>query len=193
MENHRSSGQPSLGSRVHALVERYTPDGGLGRSLLGTMTGAVGLYLLALVVFEIPRWGLSLAALFWTPVLLGFGLPALLLSIVVLWPLYLSLIGNLEAADEYAVSGPAEPSKPNATEPASVDEFDDSLERDDVDPSDPFADLKRRYANGELSEDEFERRLEARLADGAARSTGHGSARDDGSERRRETVTDGRG
>lgn len=166
--------------RWHELVERYTPDGWLGRSLLGSTTGAVGLWLLALAAFEVPRWGLSLAALFWFPALLGFGLPALFLSLTVLWPVYLSLIGNVESAEAYPRSRTDErstrnggvpgtgPSPGGGTEerrgPSATPEDADALEPSETDP---FGDLKRRYANGDLSEAEFERRIESRLEDGA--------------------------
>ncbi|SFC24410.1 hypothetical protein SAMN05444422_10635 [Halobiforma haloterrestris] len=156
--------------RWHALVEHYTPDGWLGRSLLGSTVGTAGLWLLALALFEVPRWGVSLGALFWLPAFLGLGLPALALSLTVLWPVYLSLIGNVESADAYsrgtkihertASNVGTDPDAP----PASVTNADAAA------TNDPFVDLKRRYESGELSEAEFERRIESRLEDETKRS-----------------------
>ncbi|WP_247003518.1 SHOCT domain-containing protein [Halosolutus gelatinilyticus] len=168
--------RPARLGRWHALVERYTPDGWLGRTLLGSTTGMSGLWLLALALFEVPRWGLSLAALFWLPALLGLGLPALALSLAVLWPVYLSLIGNIESADAYPRSRTDERAIPSGRESESPKRRDSAASAAEVDTpepaaSDPFGDLKRQYANGELSEDEFERRIELRLQDGTARST----------------------
>ncbi|AEH36041.1 SHOCT domain-containing protein [Halopiger xanaduensis] len=173
MGNPRPSGSSSLSSRVHALVERYTPDGALGRFLLGGTIGPFGLWLLALGVFAAPTWGL--AALFWMPVLLGFGLPMVLLSILTLWPIYLSLIGNIDSAAEYPVGGASSSrtTKSVSTTPTTTDTISRAgIDRDTgdspagADERDPFGDLKAKYENGELSEDEFERRLEERLANG---------------------------
>ncbi|RKD93747.1 SHOCT domain-containing protein [Halopiger aswanensis] len=175
MDSRRSlPGSASLGRRVHALVERYTPDGALGRFLLGAPSGTFGLWLLALVLFEIPRWGLSLAALFWTPVLLAFGLPMVLLSLLTLWPIYLSLIGNLDSTAEYPVgSGTGAQATESITAGAETD-IDRGSTRSPTDPDDidPFGDLKAKYESGELTEDEFERRLEERLATDVEGSTG---------------------
>lgn len=171
MGNPRPSGSSSLSSRVHALVERYTPDGALGRFLLGGTIGPFGLWLLALGVFAAPAWGL--AALFWMPVLLGFGLPMVLLSILTLWPIYLSLIGNVDSAAEYPVgsssdAGTTESFSTTATNASARAGLDRSAGEtpSGADERDPFGDLKAKYENGELSEDEFERRLEERLANG---------------------------
>ncbi|NGM68727.1 SHOCT domain-containing protein [Natronolimnobius sp. AArcel1] len=144
--------------RWHALVEQYTPDGALGRWLLGSVSSFFGFWMLVIFGAEVIYWGLSLAMLFWTTVLLGVGIPMVLVGLLTLWPLYLSLIGNLESAADYSLS--ETPTRANLS--AETPQRETSSE-DDVDSSDPFADLKRQYAAGDLSEDEFERRLDARL------------------------------
>ena len=168
MDSRRFQAPARLG-RWHALIERYTPDGWLGRCLLGSTTGTVGVWLLALALFEVPRWGLSLAALFWLPAFLGLGLPALVLSLTVLWPVYLSLIGNIGSADAYPLSEFGDRSTRNGGIPGGERGASPPVERTDASESsadDPFGDLKLQYANGDISEEEFERRLEARLEDG---------------------------
>ncbi|ELY97965.1 SHOCT domain-containing protein [Natrialba asiatica] len=178
----RRSGSNSR-RKWHARIERYTPDGALGRWLLGAPLGMTGLWLLALTVFEIPRLGLSIAALFWTPVLLGAGIPALLLSALVLWPVYLSLIGNVSSPAAYSVADTAgaSASKPNSSEAvvggnAAEHTAAESPRRAKTPPSpasgdspsstpDPVEELKRQYAAGELGEDAFERRIEAHFQD----------------------------
>ncbi|EMA40900.1 SHOCT domain-containing protein [Halobiforma nitratireducens] len=153
--NDRRSSRGRLG-RWHALVEEYTPDGMVGRLLLGAGTGTVGLWLVAAALFEIPRWGLTLAAVLWAPALLAAGVPLLAFAALVLWPAYLSLIGTIESAGAY------DPAESGGPETRGVPAADDAR----TDADDPFADLKAMYERGEIGEDEFERRLEARLLDG---------------------------
>ncbi|EMA41433.1 hypothetical protein C447_01225 [Halococcus hamelinensis 100A6] len=78
----------------------------------------------------------------WTPialVLAAVGSGAVLLSVVMLWPVYLSLIGNLESTRAY--------SKTNTTTTTGTDH------------DDPLTVVKRQYAAGTISETEFERRV----------------------------------
>lgn len=192
----RRSGSNSHRREWHARIERYTPDGTLGRWLLGAPLGVVGLWLLALTVFEIPRWGLTLAALFWTPVLLGAAIPTLVLSVLLLWPVYISLIGNIESPRSYSVSGARDgtgttasdgelddrSNTPNGTTVAS----DDSPTATD----DPLEKLKRRYAAGELSESEFERRLEAHLEGGGREASTETTAPDTAASTATERIDD---
>ncbi|WP_323172818.1 SHOCT domain-containing protein [Natrialba sp. PRR66] len=186
----RSGSSTNSRRRWHARIEQYTPDGALGRWLLGAPLGMTGLWLLALSVFEVPRWGLTLEALFWGPALVGAGLPTFLLAVLVLWPVYLSLIGNISSPAAYSVADTAaSASKPAVNSSGPVATGDDAGERTaakrtaadstrrtatpssppDVNspPStpDPVEDLKRRYAAGDLGEEEFERRIEAHFQD----------------------------
>ncbi|MFC4549106.1 MULTISPECIES: SHOCT domain-containing protein [Halorussus] len=132
---------------LHRLVEHYTPDGTLGRTLLGGT---------ALVLAPILFFGgiemLSPAATFTAFVTGLFGTvvgpPAFLLGVVTLWPVYLSLIGNVESPSAYPEGA--------ATPRANRQDAEDVL--------------KRRYAAGELTRDEFERRLDAVMGTGARRS-----------------------
>ncbi|ELZ03195.1 hypothetical protein C482_04214 [Natrialba chahannaoensis JCM 10990] len=188
----RRPGSNSRSRGWHALVEHYTPDGSLGRWLLGAPAGTVGLWLLAIAFLEIPRGGLSLGMLFWTPILLSASILMLLFAVLMLWPLYLSLIGNIESTEAYAESVTGE-SKATGTTPVSGSTTGRTSStgttaagtrsrstRDEshsgTAPSDPFERLKRKYTAGEISEEEFERRVEAQLggSDGATDQTSDG-------------------
>ncbi|WP_132058073.1 SHOCT domain-containing protein [Halorussus amylolyticus] len=120
----------------HARVEHYTPGGPVGRLLLATAAVSVGGSALFFAVVSVVS-----AVAFW-PVLAtlasGIGLGAVGLALVVLWPVYLSLIGNVESASEYP-------------ETASVASLSDE---------DAVSVLKRRYAAGDISESEFERQVD---------------------------------
>ncbi|WP_128477935.1 SHOCT domain-containing protein [Halorussus pelagicus] len=127
---------------VHRLVEHYTPDGTLGRTLLGgiALTFAPFLFFGGIeMLFPVITLTTSLMGLF------GFvvGLSAFFVGILTLWPVYLSLIGNVESAAMYPDG--ASKSRPN--------ENRESAE----------AILKRRYAAGELSREQFEHQLNALL------------------------------
>lgn len=140
-----------LSRRLRERIEHYTPDGALGRWLLGSVVGTAGLWFLGLALFD------PTLTLLWSVLLFGLAAPSLLFAGLVLWPVYLSLIGNLESAADYSTGDAADA----GTEPGS--ETDDE--------EDPVAILKRRYASGEITEAEFERRLEGLLdADSVDRS-----------------------
>jgi uncharacterized membrane protein len=120
---------------LHRLVEHYTPDGTLGRGLLG------GTALFFAPLLFLGGSTVLLGGAFPPVMLLGLvalvaSVPALLVGIVTLWPVYLSLIGNVESPRAY----PEGASKP-------------------FEAGSPAATLKRRYAAGDLSREEFERRL----------------------------------
>ena len=131
----RTSSRESTGRRVQRTIEHYTPDGALGRFLFGSVTGSLGLWFLAWAILEPTMLLLPI-------VLLGLAVSLLTLSVTTLWPVYLSLVGNLESPEEYGV---------------------DRTETSEITEEDPIAALKRRYASGELSESEFERRLDTLL------------------------------
>ena len=154
---------PSTFRRVHRLVEHYTPDGALGRTLLGavSLTAFVPLFFGGLSALT-NAFGLL-------PFLAGgiatiLGLFALPLGLFVLWPVYLSLIGNVDTAAAYP-EGAAKP-----------DDADDAVEL-----------LKRRYATGELDRTEFQRRLNDIIDDGGSELR---SDRASSETTQRETVVD---
>ena len=129
--------------RWHALVEHYTPDGALGRLLFAVATGSIGSLLVLLGIFGITAFNIFL---FFTGILLaGLGLAAGALTILVLWPVYLSLIGNIDSTRTYSRGQPLQSSE-------------DTIE------TDPMAVLQREYAAGNISREEFERRLDDLLA-----------------------------
>lgn len=136
MAGHPSSQSPPR-NRWHGLIEHYTPSGVLGRLLVAIPSGPIGVILLALSISVI-----ALNGLLWLPlalVLAGVGLAASILTVVVLWPVYLSLIGNIESTKTYL-----------QTETTPSEEHRD----------DSIAVVKQQYAAGNISETEFERRIE---------------------------------
>ncbi|RJT03836.1 SHOCT domain-containing protein [Halococcus sp. IIIV-5B] len=123
--------------RWHERIEHYTPDGAAGRLLLGVLAGPLGAFTLLWSVGIVVSLGVL-----WTPialVLATVGSGAVLLSVMMLWPVYLSLIGNLESTRAY--------SKTNTTSTSGMDQ------------DDPLIVVKRQYAAGTISEAEFERRV----------------------------------
>lgn len=138
---------PSSESRTrrwHRFIEHYTPDGTVGRLLLAFGTGTLGI--LSYVLTSVSLYSLNLfVTLFFAPLFLALTLGTLVLTVATLWPVYLSLIGNIPSASAYSES------------------FDGSVSTDDRDETDPVERLKRNYADGKVSESEFERRLETLL------------------------------
>ncbi|WP_134668832.1 SHOCT domain-containing protein [Halorussus marinus] len=157
-------GPPSATSDLrpwHRLLEHYTPDGRLGRLLLAALAGGVGAASLLLAI-----WSAAASVVLWPLVALAAtaaGLGGVALALIVLWPVYLSLIGNVESASAYAETGGAAPS--SVAEPS--------------DPDDAVALLKRRYAAGEISETEFESRLDDLLGVDAALAASRSAERRD--------------
>ena len=90
--------------------------------------------------------GSWLAAMF-----LGFSwwLPFMLVGYIVIVPLVAILFGDESDIEEW-VDEEFKPGTETADEPESTD-------------TDPLADLRRRYANGELTDDQFERKLDRLL------------------------------
>ncbi len=138
---------PPPDSDYHGTVEQYTPDGTVGRLLFGLLVGgtAVALGLTGL---------LGVATGDVLPVLAGaimlvVGLAGLAVALTTLWPVYLSLIGNVESPEAYSVG-------------ADVAGLD----------ADPETILKRRYAAGEISREAFERRLDELLDAESRRGAG---------------------
>ncbi|ADD05488.1 DUF2078 family protein [Natrialba magadii ATCC 43099] len=180
----RRPGSNSRRREWHALVEHYTPNGTLGRWLLGAPTGMVGLWLLPVALFAVPSVLI--------PALLGASVAMLLFAVLMLWPIYLSLIGNVESTDAYAKSVTGESKSTGATSvsgsttghtsPPTGTTAGGTRSRSTRDPthsesnsSDPFEELKRQYTAGEISEEEFERRVEAQLGDDTEASTDRAS------------------
>ncbi|MFC7070799.1 SHOCT domain-containing protein [Halobaculum lipolyticum] len=136
------SDDPSTVRSLHRLVEHYTPDGALGRSLfaLGGVTAAtLSVFLAAVGLTTLTLGGLLVGLV--GVVGLALSVP---LTLAALWPVYLSLIGNVDSAAAY----PDGAGRDAAPDPA------DSAE----------AVLKRRYAAGDIDHEEFEARLDRVVA-----------------------------
>lgn len=120
----------------HERIERYTPNTAFGRLLLAIPCGSVGVYSFTWSVATLITSGAL-----WLPLLLaGVSLGAIIFSIMMLWPIYLSLIGTVESPNAYTQVN---------TTLSHEERRDDSL-----------AVVKRQYAAGHISETEFEHRVE---------------------------------
>lgn len=140
----RTSDASTLRS-VHRLLEHYTPDGMLGRVLLGGT--ALGLAPFVVIgSWVVLSGGALLPLLVMSLFALVAGIAAFPVGIVALWPVYLSLIGNIESPAAYGDE--------------SAGGYADARDRRSGTPESPAAVLKRRYAAGELGREEFERRLD---------------------------------
>lgn len=129
-----SADDPSTVRSLHRLVEHYTPDGVLGRTLFALSSAAAAM----LALFVAAASGGGLLGLLGTVSGVAAVVAATALGLVVLWPVYLSLIGNVDSAAAYPTGTD---SVPNPAESAE-------------------AVLKRRYAAGEIDHEEFEARLD---------------------------------
>ncbi|AFZ72730.1 hypothetical protein [Natronobacterium gregoryi] len=134
----------SIRAGLHRLVETYTPDGTRGRLGLAAVAGLVGIYSLMIAFgFLVNPW---IGSLLLVPGAAVAGVFLTLLTLVTLWPIYLSLIGHIDASDAYSPDAYSSESETEST------------------PS-PTDGLKSQYQRGELSEAEFERELEAVLSE----------------------------
>lgn len=137
---HRSRGSGSTTDR--GALGRYTPDGALGRVLLAAVAAPI-----AFVAFWLALVGVAAPGALGTALGLFYGaltVGGTLLALLVLWPVYLSLLGKVESAADYR----------------GISRDDGVVERSEPDPVEI---CKREYAAGDLSEREFERRLETIL------------------------------
>ncbi|SDR28985.1 SHOCT domain-containing protein [Natronobacterium texcoconense] len=149
---------------LHRLVETYTPDGTRGRLGLAAVVGPVGIYSLMIAFgFLVNPW---IGSLLLVPGAAAAGVFLTLLTLVTLWPIYLSLIGRIDAPAAYS-------SEPRTESTLS-----------------PTDELKSQYQRGDLSEAEFERELEAVLSEtderAAARADVVDEIREPDDERERE-------
>lgn len=138
----RPSSQSKPNHPWHRRIEHYTPDGTLGRLLFGVVSGTFSALLFSLGIIAFNSFGLFWALTSIIAPVVGFA--AATLTIFVIWPVYLSLIGNIESPEAYAIGG-------------------SSGLLDVIDSDDSIALLKRQYAAGKMDEEEFERRLDTLL------------------------------
>lgn len=124
--------------RWHGQIEDYTPSGAIGRLLIAILCGPLGILSLYLGVGFFAANGFL-----WLPIvffLIGVGIVAGITTIATLWPVYLSLIGNVESARSYSQA--------------------DTISPTDRSQSTPIESLKYRYATGDISDEEFEQGIE---------------------------------
>lgn len=127
-----------ISTQIRQFVEEYTPDGTAGRLGLATVTGLVGGCMLWLAAVGVVI-GTAFSTLLLTPITaIGFFL-CLVLTVLTLWPVYLSAIGRVESPSEYS----------NKVRKQSL--------------RSPTEQLKQEYQKGSLSEDDLEQELEAVL------------------------------
>jgi len=130
---------------LHRLLEHYTPDGTLGRVLFAGCAGLVW----PLLLFAAVTAGSGIVGLVGSAIAFALLLATTGVGLLVLWPVYLSLIGNVESAAAYP-------------ETDGRGRIGDRNRDGDETPVDV---LKRRYAAGEIDHDEFERRLDSVVGD----------------------------
>jgi len=102
----------------YEAVEQYTPNGIFGRLLLAVPLGPIGVYTILVSVGVVTSFGLL-----WLPVALvlaGAGLAATLLTVAMLWPVYLSLIGRLDSTKDYAQTATTSQSEESKEDPIDV-------------------------------------------------------------------------
>lgn len=133
----------------HELIEHYTPDGALGRFILAVGTGTLSWLSAGLTLISMAH--LNLFWLFLGMFSAGLSLASAILTLIILWPIYLSLIGNIESSQAYP-ENVQKRAKRSSIGPADSGDSDDSI---DV--------LTEQYARGNISEAEFERRLDTLL------------------------------
>lgn len=138
--------------RWHGRIEQNTPDGVLGRLLFGAVVGlGLGpfLFFAGLVQVIGPTSPLLLSEIVGL-VAIPVGVISVLLSLVVLWPVYISITKNLNLNIIYRITKEVHPEmRKSAAEAKSGNDEADYIEA-----------LKRRYSTGEISYEEFERKLD---------------------------------
>ena len=130
-------GTKSIEKQIRGFVEAYTPDRTIGRTALAAITGPVGIYSLLLAFgFLINFW---IGSFLIVPMAALLGIILVITTLLTLWPVYLSAIGQVDSPEEYLCK----------------------LEEEDKWSS--IEQLKVRYQHGEFTEEEFEREVEAAL------------------------------
>ena len=132
---------------LHRNIERFTPNSAVGRGLFAFLAlGFAGFSVWPAFLGLVLTGGLgALLSLF----VLTVGATVGLLGLVVLWPIYLSLLGQVDSVSEYSTTGRT----------SSFDGLDEGNPEED----EPLALLKHQYTSGTISEAEFERRLDQLL------------------------------
>jgi len=125
-------------SNWHKQIEAYTPDHKRDRLLFAGVSGPV-----SVICLTLSLWGffpLTAVSLLASILAIGIGSVAGALTLVVLWPVYLSYSGTIESVADYSGGLSTET------------EHDESIDK-----------LKHQYTTGEISTEEFERQLESSL------------------------------
>ena len=152
---------PSTPKAIRQLVEQYTPDGTAGRLILAFVTGTAsffGVWVTAILLFT----GTILSALTLGSIA-GFTTVVLLaVTVLTLWPVYLSAIGRVESPTTYSKRLRQAGSRSSVNHIANA------------------------YRTGELTEEELEQQLETTLEDDVDRSSDSLSSSQESLEQARE-------
>ena len=152
---------PSTPKAIRQLVEHYTPDGTAGRLTLAFVTGTVGFFgvwLTAILLFA----GTILSALTLGPIAGFITIALLTVTVLTLWPVYLSAIGRVESPSVYS------------------NRLRQAASRSSVDH------IANAYRTGELTEAELEQQLETTLENDSDHSSESPSSSQESLERARE-------
>ncbi len=147
-----------LARRLRRLVETYTPDGTVGRIALALAAGSVaGVSAFLSTVLFLNPVPLSLLVV---PLGAAVGVGAATLALLLLWPVYLSLIGRVDSPVDYGRTVRSRSAEQGTGRSRSATPDPDGP---DGETAEALETLRDRYARGDLSEPEFERRLERLL------------------------------
>lgn len=132
-------------------VEKYTPDSAVGRMIFSIVSGPIAGFSLLLSVGFL--YSPVMPSVLTVPVTGSVGVALGILTAFVLWPVYLSVIGNVPAPSAYA-------------EPVQASSFDvaNNVAEHRAGENVALQRLRERYATGELSEEAFEKRVESLVA-----------------------------
>lgn len=137
---------PSTPKAIRQLVEQYTPDGTTGRLILAFVTGTAsffGVWMTAIILLA----GTTLFALTVGPVAGLISVALLTITVLTLWPVYLSAIGRVESPTAYSKRLRQAGSRSSVNHIANA------------------------YRTGELTEEELEQQLETTLENDVDRSS----------------------
>ena len=145
-----------LPRRIQRSIEEYTPNGTVGRLVIAALSGlgsGISLYI-SLVFFFNP----VLISLLFIPLFGSVGVATAALAFLMLWPIYVSAIGNVDSPAGYAANIRASSDRQPVDAAGSRRTSGGNDQADEA-----LTALRNRYARGEISDQAFEQRLERLL------------------------------